>query len=212
MLGTVALADFVFYRTGGFTPGRQVVPVTMPFELTAGVFSFLIGLKYFRSNFRVALANGISRKTFMLANLPVAALIAVIFPVATIVIVQLHSLFWPITSMSNIFSLSSLSWIWQFLFQFTLYFMLIVSGWAITFAYYRSNTLMKWVITLAACFIFFLPMISSEYYYQNIAPAIREFLLWCIYRPERSPLMMLIVSAVLFEFTFLLIHRAPLKD
>ena len=210
MLGVVVLTDYIFYRTGGFDMSKSSVPGTV--EMTAGVFSLLIGLLYFRSNFRVALANGISRKTFMLANLPVAGLVALVFAIANQVIVNVHNLIWPISSIRSVLVQSSLNWLWSLLFQFMSNFMLIGLGWFITFIYYRSNTVMKWVISMAACFVFFLPMIAPEFYYMSLAPLMHDFLVWSLHVPLRAPLLMLIFSAILAEFTFLLIYRAPLKD
>ena len=210
MLGVVILTDYIFYRTGGFNMSQSSVPGTV--EMTAGVFSLLIGLLYFRPHFRVALANGISRKTFMLANLPAAGIMAVVFAITTQVILNVHNLIWPISSITNAFYGSTMVWLRAMLIQFLLYFLLICLGWFVSFIYYRSNTMMKWIISLAASFVFFLPTIAPQEYYMSIAPAIHDFLMWCRIGFVRAPLMLLGFSAILFEFTFLLIHRAPLKD
>lgn len=210
MLFTVALTDFIFYRTGGFDMSKSSAPGTI--EMTAAVFSFLVGILYFRPHFRVALANGISRKTFMWANLPVAAFVAAVYSLATESIISLHNLFWPITTIGSSIFQGKLNWLWMILVQFALFFMLICLGWFVSFIYYRSNTLMKWVISLIGCFIFFFPMIAPHQYYMSIAPAMKDFLIWCTKGFIRAPLMMLIASAVLYEFTFWLIYRAPLKD
>lgn len=210
MLGVVILTDYIFYRTGGFNMSQSSVPGTV--EMTAGVFSLLIGLLYFRPHFRVALANGISRKTFMLANLPVAGLMAVVFAIATQVILNVHNLIWPISSITNAFYDSTIVWLRAMLVQFLSYFFLICLGWFISFIYYRSNTMMKWIISLTMAFVFFLPTIAPQEYYMSVAPAIRDFLLWCRDGFVRAPLMLIGFSAILFEFTFLLIYRAPLKD
>lgn len=210
MLGVVILTDYIFYRTGGFNLSQSSVPGTV--EMTAGVFSLLIGLLYFRPHFRVALANGISRKTLMLANLPAAGLMAVVFAFATQVILNVHNLIWPISSITNAFYPSTIDWLRAALIQFLLYFMLICLGSFVSFIYYRSNTMMKWIISLAVCFVFFLPTIAPQDYYMSIAPAIHDFLVWCRIGFVRAPLMLLGFSAILFEMTFLLVYRAPLKD
>jgi len=93
-----------------------------------------------------------------------------------------------------------------------LYCLLIIAGWFLSFIYYRSNTLLKWIVSLAISFVFFVPAIVPEYYGQILSPAIRDFMLWCFHRPERSPLILLALAALLYEFTFLLTYRAPLKD
>ena len=153
MLGIVILTDFILFRTGGLTMSQSSVPGTV--ETTADLFSIFIGLLYFRQNFRVAIANGISRKTFMLANLPVAVLVAVIFTIACQVIVAVHNLIWPISSSDAVINASKLSWLGSSASQMTAFFMLIGLGWFVTFIYYRSDTVLKWVISLVASFIFF---------------------------------------------------------
>lgn len=209
-LGVVALTDYAFVHTGGSDLGQSAVPGTV--RLVAVVFSILIGFLYFRPNFRVALANGISRKTFMLAYLPVAGLTAIIFTITSQVIVTTHNWIWPNPSTyGTLFSFKGV-WLLAVLVQIVLYFLLIISSWFITFLYYRSNNIMKWIISLAVSSIFFFPMLAPEYYYVTVSPALHDLVMWCLNRPERLPIVILGVSAVLFEFTYLLIYRAPLKD
>jgi len=212
VLITVIIADYIFYKTGGFDPGRPIETRSMAFELVAGSFAFLIGLKYFRPNFNVALANGISRKTFLLANLPVAALIAVVFPVSNLLMIQIHNVFSPISTMSEMIFPLITGWLWSLLFQFALYFMLLIGGWFITFIYYRSNALLKWIISLIPFVFFIIPIVDSQFYYQSIHPVLKNSIMWVFHQPARPPLLMLIFSAILAAFTFLLIYRAPLKD
>ncbi len=209
-LGVVFLSDYAYIKTGGSDLGKSAVPGTV--RLVAVVFSILVGVIYFRPNFRVALANGVSRKTFMWAYLPIAALVGMVFTIISQVIVGVHNFIWPNPDSFGALLNFKLAWLWSFVIQMVLYSLLIISGWFLSFVYYRSNTLMKWIVSLVISFVFFVPAIIPEYYGQTLSPALRDFVLWCVYRPERSPLILLGLTVILYELTFLLLHRAPLKD
>ena len=73
-LVNVAITDLVYHLTDRNIAPHPFVSLTTPFEVVGITFALLIGLIPFIANFKVALANGVSRKTFLLANLPVALL------------------------------------------------------------------------------------------------------------------------------------------
>lgn len=210
MLGVVVVSDYIFYRTGGLDMSQSMGLDAA--EVFAAVFTFLIGLMLIRPNFRVSLANGISRKTFMVANLPVAVLVASFFAVANQIIAAIHNSLWPPKPGWETWFPTSSGWLWPLLFHIMLYLMMILAGWFTSFIYYRSNTMMKWVISLSASFIFFLPTFAPEFYSMTISPVIRALYLWRLQNPVRGPLIILILSAFLFGLTYWLVHRAPLKD
>jgi hypothetical protein len=107
----------------------------------------------------VALANGISRKTFMWAYLPVAALVGVIFTIISQMIVGAHNWLWPNPTAFGALLNFKLVWLWSFVIQIVLYFLLIIAGWFLSFIYYRSNKLMKWIVSLVISFVFFIPVL-----------------------------------------------------
>lgn len=209
-VGIVLLTDYIFLQTGGSDLSQSAMPGTV--RLTAVVFSILIGFLYIRPNFRVALANGISRKTFILAYLPVAGLVAVVFAITSQLIVGVHNWIWPTPSAFGVFINFKLVWLWSFVAQAALCFLLIMSSWFISFLYYRCNTIMKWVISLLVGLIFCFPIIAPEFYSMSISPTFHDFLMWCLFRPERFIIIMLAFSVLFYEGTYLLIYRAPLKD
>jgi len=211
ILGGVAITDLVYHLTdSAYNTVHKVVSLTMPFEFIAGIFALLTGLLLFISNFKVALANGIARKTFLLANLPAAGMVAAALAIFNLIVVMVHGLFWPINSISEMFYPFT-SWAGILILQFALYFLLIVSGWFITLAYYRSSTPGKWAISLTPFVLFGLLKVANARSGGAIFEAIREYQHESM-RMERAPLTFLVYSAILCGLIYLLIRRAPLKD
>lgn len=209
-LGTVAVVDLVFYLTDRASTNHQVVSLTVPFEFVTGIFALLIGVVLFITNFKVALANGVSRKTFLLANLPTAGIAAGVFSVFVIAVIKLHGSVWLINSISELFY-PNMDLLWFLVFQFTLYFLLIMIGRFISLAYYRSSIPAKWTISLAPFVLFGLLEIANARAGGAIFAAFRDYLHWSLW-PTRVATSLLAYSAILFGLTFLLMRRTPLKD
>ena len=211
ILSTVAISDLVYFQTDySYNTVHPVVTLSTPFEVTAGIFALLIGLVLFITTFKVALANGISRKTFLMANLPAAGISAAAFSIFSLVFVKVHGLFWPISLLSNQIY-PGIGWAGLLILQFALYFLLIVSGWFISLVYYRSSIPVKWVVTLAPFILFSQLPGANERSEGAIYQAIWDYLLVTM-RMDRAPFTLLAYSALLCGLVFLLLRRAPLKD
>ncbi len=211
ILGTVAVTDLVFYLTDqAYNTVHLVVSLTVPFEVTAGIFTLLIGMVLFIPDFKVALANGISRKTFLMANLPAAGIAAAAFSIFNLVVVKVHGLFWPINSIGDL-SYPQAGWVAFLLLQFTLYFLLIMAGRFISLAYYRSSPPVRWAISLAPFVLFGLLIEMDIRSDGKIFEAIGAYLLWSLRFPT-ALVSMLAYSAILYGLTYVLLRRAPLKD
>ncbi len=83
ILCTVAITDLVYYFTDRQNTVHQVVSLTVPFEVTSGIIAFVMGTALFTVTFKVSLANSVSRKSFILANLPADAVTSAIFSFLT---------------------------------------------------------------------------------------------------------------------------------
>jgi hypothetical protein len=209
-LGTVAVADLLFYFTEKYHPLDTVVPLTVPFEFTTGLFVLLIGLVLFIPDFKVALANGISRKTFLLANLLSAGTVAAAFSIFNLIVDKVHSLFWPITFTSEMFY-PQIGWAGLFILQFALYFLLIMIGRLTALAYYRSNTLGRWAISLAPFVLLGCYLVANARSGGELRSAISAYQHTSM-RMEQAPFTLLIYAAILTALLYLLFRRAPLKD
>ncbi len=211
ILVSVAITDLIFHLTDQYNQAHQVVALTVPFEVTAGVFALLIGLILLIANFKIGLANGISRKTFLLANLPAAVMVAVAFSIFNLLVVLAHGLFWPIIFISDLLYPHT-SWIGLLILQFALYFLLIVVGWFITLAYYRSSVPVKWAISLAPIGLYALLRVANARSGGATFTSIGEYLRMSMSSPYRAGVSLLAYSAILCILVYLLIRRAPLKD
>lgn len=216
ILGNILISDVVFYLTDRYT-SNTTIPVTVLYEITAGMFALLTGMVLVLNNFKVALANGISRKTFVLANLPAIAIVAAAFSIFSMVVGLIHGLFWPM----NLISLQvypQAGWIGAVVFQFALYYLGVVVGWLIALAYYRSNTPVKWVISLTPFILFGLLQVANAQSGGIIFAALGEYMRFSMGMQSQQPdpyqaaLFMLIYSAILYGLIYVLLRRTPLKD
>jgi len=211
ILGNVAIVDLVFFLTNRYNPVQQVVPLTGPFEVTDGIVIFLVSLIPFIPNLKIAVANGVSRKTFLLANLPVAAIMAGALSIFNLAVVRVHDLFWPIIFLSDLFYPQN-SWAGVLVLQFALYFLLIAAGWCVTLAYYRSRVPLKWVISLAPLGLYALLRVANALSGGDTFQSIGAYLRFSLGSPLRATLSMLAYAVVLCGVVYLLIRRAPVPD
>jgi hypothetical protein len=211
LLGNVAVTDVVFDLTDRYNSVHPPVTLTAPLEITAGIFALIIGLVLFLINFKVTLANGITRKTYLLANLPAAGIVAAVLAVINLSIVGVHGLFRPvILSISLVYPQAG--WAGLLVWQFALYFLLIVAGWLISLTYYRSNTLLKWIVSLAPVILFSLLKIANALSAGAVFHAIAEYQRISMATAGRAALTMLAYAILFCGIVYLLIRRAPLKN
>lgn len=215
ILACVAITDLVFHLTDPYdgvlsTPASS--PLTVPTEVTAWIFALVTGIALFVTNFKVMLVNGVSRKTYLLASLPAAALLAAVLAVINLLINAIHGIWWPLVLITqNIFP--GIGWIGLFLIQFARNFLFIVLGWLIVMAYYRSGKLMKWVISLSPAVLLSLLWIANAQTNGGAGMALQN--LWrAAFRssPASATLTMLITGAAFYGLVYLLLRRAPLQD
>ena len=211
ILGSLAISYLIFYLTDRYNPvPHPLVTVTAPFEITAATFAVLIGLLLFIANFKVALANGISRRTFLLANIPAALASAAAFAIFNQVLLSIYGLFLPIQSITDLIY-PAIGWAGSLIFQFSEYLLLILAGWFVTLAYYRCSTLGKWIISLAPFVLIALVQIADARTGGAISAAISDYQ-HATLQMDWAAFTLLAYSILLCGLVFLLIRRAPLKD
>jgi hypothetical protein len=210
-LGNVAFVDLVFYLTDRAYGAHQVVPLVGPFEVTDGIFVFIISLILFIPHFKVAMANGVSRKTFLLANLPAAAIVAAALSIFNLIVVLIHRLFWPINFISELIYPQT-GWAGLLILQFGLYLLLIMTGWFITLAYYRSSVPVKWAISLSPFVLYGLLKVADAHSGGAISTSIGDYFWRSMWGPDRAAVSWLAYAAILCGLVYLLLRRAPLKD
>jgi hypothetical protein len=209
LLGNVLFTNLIFHITDRSNMGRAAGPLTMPLELTASVFALLTGLILFLSNFKVAIANCISRRTFMIANLPVALVAAAALALLNGIAVRVHGLFWPAVSITQLIYPQEAGLL---LLQFGLYFLLIAAGWIISLAYYRASVPVRWAISLSPLVLYvLLRLINFE-----TGGGVKAFVQYSLgiggqNNAYQGAAFLFIYAAMLIVATYLLIRRAPLK-
>ncbi|PKO14995.1 MAG: hypothetical protein CVU39_13050 [Chloroflexi bacterium HGW-Chloroflexi-10] len=215
ILANAIFADIILYfnQKNGMMMGEQTFG---NLEGTAAVFVVIVGIIFFYIQFKVLLANGVSRKTFFWANLPIFAVISAIFALFITLVTILHRFFIPMITVSqkiytgtNLFDSTII--------QFAAYFFCGVLGWLIFLAYYRSNAAMRWVITLAPFGLVGLLFVLDSAVGGKISLAIGEFLsavmgfAGSVPNPYIGVLSLLVLAAGINWVNYLLIRRAPLK-
>jgi len=213
ILGTLVFTELIFNITNNYyqaIPSRHDVTLTAPLEVTAGISALLTGLIFLIVTFKVVLANGISRKTFLVANILVACFIAAAYSIFNILLVFVDGLFWPVT-LSSQFFFPQIGWPGLWIFQFALYFLLITAGWFIALAYYRSSIPLKWMISLSPFVFYGLLKAVDTRLGGAIFRWINEYQ-HASMRMEIAPVTLLAYSILLCGLVYLLIRRAPLKD
>lgn len=211
VLATVVITDMVFQLTDRINPVHQVVSLTVPFENVAGLFAGLIGLTLLISNFKIGLANGISRKTFLLANLLAATIAAATLSIFNLLVVLIHGLFWPINFVTDLI-FPHVGWAGIFALQFVLYFLLIVAGWFVTLAYYRSSVPVKWAISLAPIGLYALLHVVNAFSNGATFISINEYIQLSTKTPFATAISFLGYLVIVCGLVYLLIRRAPLRE
>lgn len=215
ILGNVVISDLVFFLAERYNKA-PAAPLTTFIESTAGIFALLVGLVLFLVNFKVALANGISRKTFLLANLPAIAIVSAAFAIFNLLVALIHGLFWPMTLIS-LQAYPQAGWVGALVLQFAIYYLAIVAGWLIALAYYRGNTPARWAISLAPFVVFGLLQVANAQSGGAVFAAIAEYMRFSMGmatenpNPYQAAFFMLVYSAILYSLTYLLLRRTPLK-
>jgi hypothetical protein len=210
ILGNVAFTNLIYQLTDRYDGVHQVAAVTAPMDVTAGVFALLTGMLLFLANFKVALANGVSRKTFLLANLPAAAVFAAVLALFNGLVLLIHGLFWPIVLVTHLFY-PGIHWTGILPLQFAQYFLLMVMGWFVTLAYYRSSVPVRWAISLAPFVLFGLYLAANAKTNGSVYAALTDFWLATMRPAGIAVISLLVYSAILSGLVYLLLRRAPLK-
>lgn len=214
ILVCVAVTDGVFHLTDAYDGVLSIpaqTPLTLPSEITAWIFALVTGILLFLINFRVMLVNGVSRKTFLLASLPAAAALAAALAIFNLLVIAIHSLFWPMVLFSQLIY-PGISWVSLLLVQFAQNLLFILIGWFISLAYYRSSNPVSWAISLAPFVLFGVYLVANAQTHGAIYAA------WYGYwratmrsLPSVAILSLLAYSAALYGLVYLLLRRAPLK-
>lgn len=215
ILACVAVTDLVFHLTDpydGVISQPFNTPLTVPTEVTAWLFALVAAIALFVTNFKVMLANGVSRKTYLLASLPAAAAFSLALALINQIVNAIHGIWWPLVLIAeNIFR--GIGWFSLLLVQVSQYLMVVILGWCIILAFYRANRPVRWALALSV------PVLLSLYWVVNLQTrGALGYAIEDVWRaamrstPGAAILTMLACAALLYGVVYLLLRRAPLKD
>jgi hypothetical protein len=213
-VGSVVISDWIFYSTGGYS--LRDVTQTLPYEFIAALFALIAGGQFFVPHFKVALANGISRKTFLLACLPGVAAFAAALAIFSLILAWAHSLFWPAVLITHLFYPFSAG-VGIVLVQFTLYFLLAVLGCFTAVLLYRAGGLARWAFILTPLALYIAVRADGNtggHFFTPFNLALRVALgLRGPLAPNAyiASLTLFLSAALICGLVYLLLRRAPIK-
>lgn len=202
-------------------------------EMSSTIFMFVLGLNSFKSNFHFGLANGVSRKSQFMSYLATAITLGVFMAAIDILIAKvvafivspnsLYLQFYGARYSSFIAPLSLINHVQiiaeQFLWYTFLYSMAAMLGYFITLVYYRSNLIMKWIVSIVPFLFLFVILPYVERVSQG---AITRFLVSFIPKtlgfigqtinPYIAVITFIIGYALFAALSYLLMRRAVIKQ
>ncbi len=138
-------------------------------EISSLIFIFILGLNLFKSNFQFGLTNGVSRRTQFISFTAAAATLGVFMAAMDVIIEKLVNIFFSssslylgiyggryssfsagLTLMDHIQMIAE-----QFLWCAFLYAAMAMLGFCINLIYYRSNTIMKYIVSVIPFIVVF---------------------------------------------------------
>ncbi|MEA5003309.1 MAG: hypothetical protein VB081_07395 [Christensenella sp.] len=182
----------------------------------AVIFLFIFGLANFGENIRVALANGVSRRTHYISFLSFSLISAVVTALLSILFDAIPYFF----GTSGASSQFSGSFIERTLFFTTLYLFVIALGYFIAGAYYRMNNPARVIVSIGvpAGLIYFAVNVTNArsvltaqpMSWEAIAAFFERFGQWMTQTLNAS-LFFAIIAALFLFLGWLVTRRAPIK-
>lgn len=222
----IVIAIFLAITLLATTNGGEVS--SSGIEFSTMIFIFIAGLNSFKNSFKFTQGNNISRKTFfkglMISTLPIATLMAV----ADVILNRIYNLFVVCPTMYDMLyykgfgqnawnqsnSLGTLFGTVMFL--IFLYIMIFNLGIFINLIYYRSNTVLKVIISVAPFILITLIGNFHDLFPQEFWNGVGNFLVSAFglnnYNAYAAISSFFVMAVVLSGFTFLLVRRAVVKD
>ena len=189
-------------------------------DMAAIIFAFVMGIALCWDNLKMALANGVSRRTVFTSTLLSSLIGSAVLTVFTLCCTQLFG------SLLNAYSIYSftyegyaaspfLSILAQALWQMALYFLSMMTGLLIAVIYYRLNKVATIAVSVGVpvfCFMV-LPILFTllPTLFTAFVSAFSKLFSFIARSPYHSCLVFLITAAVMAALSWLAMRRAPLR-
>jgi hypothetical protein len=228
-IGVLALLVFSSRSSGGNMHSSGL-------EFSTMIFSFIVGLDSFKSDFYFSQGVSISRKVFfkglILGILPLTMMMSGI----DLVLNRIYNIFVPSPMMfdmlytayrdTGMMDYRTLEFIWKqsnelpllintIIWQFALYTFVCLAGLLITLIYYRSNKLMRVVVSISPV-IFLMLMRSLGNYLTDFSGIIAKFMDnafgYSSMNPYIAVFTFLVAGGILSALIYLLTRKAEIKE
>lgn len=201
------------------------------FEMASIIFIFVAGLNSFKSNFKMLLANGVSRvtmfKSTVVGILPMAGILALVDSINGVVLSSLlrfQTMFGQMygaryAAMPATFGTQVQASLEGFLWMFFAYAAVAMLGFFITTLYYRMNKAFKLIVSIGVPVLIFvvLPYVDATLFHGTIFAGIREFIAFTLgFRSGCVPYIAMASNGVVFvtlgALQYLAMRRAQIKE
>lgn len=231
----IFLAIIIFIAIANVNSGGNVTSSGL--ELSSVIFLFIAGLNSFKTSFKFSQANNISRKTFFIGMIMGAFPIAIIMSVIDIIINRVYNIFVPCpTNFDMIYGSFRDTVMWGFnsdvivwkqandlftllgttIWQFALYTMVFLIGILISLIYYRSNKLLKVIVSILPFMLIMLSRIIAVLlpisFWTKLGRFIENSFGWYSRNPYMAVLSFSILGIIFAGFIYLLIRKAVIKE
>jgi len=187
-------------------------------DLVTFIWIFFVGLLASTPSFKFMLGNAVSRKSIFWANIFSMAILSVAWAVTITLVLSFISklgikilALYPLLYKNSNF-VSSVVWF------IGVFYLLIVIGWLINMAYYRSSKRMAYAISFAPFILSGLLTIINQSTHGKLFESIIGFLVTAlgfsgtIPNPYIGSFSMLLFAGIICAFNYLLIRKAQIKD
>lgn len=198
---------------------------TSSIEMVTLIFLFVAGLCSFKENFLLSVQNGISRKTLFCGRLLTTVSVALIMPVADLLIhlinrgilflsgstvtdLPLYGAAYCGTEATRLIYL-----IPNFFMEFVLSLAVMAAGYFITILFYRLNKLGKILVGAGVPVLLniILPLLDIRFFHMAMTKTAARLMLFVAQRPSHLIITSILVCVVFCAASFLLMRRAVVK-
>lgn len=215
-LSIIALNILISVTVSSLLPGTDVSVGSS--DMIAIIWIFILGLVSFVPSFKFMLANAVSRKSLFWANIFSMAIISVAWAAAlTLVLSFINKMHLKMIVVYPLFYKDSSTMGTVVWFSGT-FFLLIVLGWFITMAYYRSSKRMMYAISLAPFILSGILTVINQTTGGKLFDSIIKFIVTAmgfsgsVPNPYIGSVSMLLFAGIICALNYLLIRKAQLKD
>ncbi|WP_353894003.1 hypothetical protein PRVXH_000776 [Proteinivorax hydrogeniformans] len=177
---------------------------------TTVIFLFILGLNCFTDSYNFMQANNITRVNFFFGNALAIIAVSAIMAMADVLIIEFFTANITYTHMVvDIYSYSNI--ITNFLWYVIMFALFTNLGWMVTMIYYRSNTVMKVLVSISPFVLRYVLSHLNRMLDGRVANAIGDFFSQTFKTPYLGMVTMLLATILILGINYLLMWKTPVK-